>query len=108
MVQSTHWKKLPYWIFTPVALALAGAVALIWFHPAGSPAWGIWGNLGAQVLSLILTAIFWGRWQAKLSQDPLGPRSPYLARILSTHWLRALLISAAGFIQLAWLLRVTG
>jgi hypothetical protein len=107
-VQSTHWKKLPYWIFTPVALALAGGVALIWFHPAGSPQWAIWGNLACQVLSLVLTALFWARWQAKLSQDPLGPKSPHLARILSTHWLRTLLINAAAFIQLAWLLRVAG
>jgi hypothetical protein len=105
-VQSTHWKKLPYWIFAPVALALLGGITLIWFHPAGSPPWAIWGSLFCQVLSLVLTAIFWGRWQAKLSQDPLGPESPYLARILSTHWLRALLITAYATIDLAWLLLV--
>lgn len=107
-VQSTHWRKLPYWIFTPVALALAGAVALAWYHPAGSPPWAIWGNLGCQVLSLVLTALFWGRWQAALARDPLGPASPYLARILKTHWLRTLLITAYALIDLAWLLRVTG
>ncbi len=45
-VQTVHWKKLPYWIFAPLGLALAGSTALIWVHPAGSPAWAIWGNLG--------------------------------------------------------------
>jgi hypothetical protein len=28
-----------------------------------------------------LTALLWGRWQAKLSKDPLGPASPYLHRV---------------------------
>jgi len=47
-VQSAHWHKLPYWVFMPLALALAGSIALIWFHPAASPAWAIWGNLACQ------------------------------------------------------------
>ena len=66
-VQSAHWSKLPYWVFTPLALALAGSVVLIWFHPAGSPAWAIWGNPACQFASHFLTAIYWGRWQARLS-----------------------------------------
>jgi hypothetical protein len=84
-VQSTHWKKLRYWIFTPVGLTFAGAVALIWYHPVGSPSWAIWGNIGCQLLALILTAALWGRWQASLSRDPLGSHSHYLNRILATH-----------------------
>ena len=38
-----------------------------------------------QVLSLILTALTWGRWQAELSRDNLGSHSPYLDKILRTH-----------------------
>ena len=101
-VQSAHWHKLPYWIFTPLALAFAGSIALIWFHPAGSPTWAIWGNLACQLTSHILTAFLWGRWQARLSTDPRGPASPYLARILTTHWMRTLLINTYGFILLVW------
>jgi hypothetical protein len=101
-IQSTHWKKLPYWIFTPVGLALLGSVAMIWYHPAGSPLWAIYGNLAFQLISHILTAIFWGQWQAKLSKDELGPNSPYLDRILKTHWIRTLLINAYAFTLLAW------
>jgi len=44
----------------------------------------------------------WGPWQAKLSRDPLGPASPYLARILSTHWMRTALTNAYGFTLLVW------
>jgi hypothetical protein len=64
-VQAAHWRKIPFWIFSPLGLALIGSIVLIWHHPAGSPSWAIWGNLGCQVSSLLLTAIFWGRWQAK-------------------------------------------
>jgi len=101
-VQSVHWRKLPYWIFTPLGLALAGSVALIWHHPRASPTWAIWGNLTCQVASHLLTAIYWGRWQAKLSKDERGPASPYLAKILATHWIRTLLINVYGLILLGW------
>ncbi len=74
-VQRVHWSKLPYWIFTPLGLALIGAIGLIWYHPAGSPRWAIFGNLGCQVATLFPTVIFWGRWQGQLSKDSAGPNS---------------------------------
>ncbi|MFZ1128015.1 hypothetical protein [Methanoregula sp.] len=101
-IQVTHWKKLPYWIFTPVALTLTGGIILVFFHPAGSPAWAIFGNITAQLLSLLLTVIFWGRWQAALSRDEAGPASEYLDKILRTHWIRTFLINIYAVILLAW------
>jgi len=103
-IQEVHWRKLPYWIFTPVTLALVGSIALFWYHPAGSPAWAMWDVFLSQLISLVLTAIFWGQWQAKLAKDPLGSNSPYLKRILKTHWLRTFLINAYAFFLLAWVL----
>ncbi len=105
-IQRAHWRKLPYWIFAPVGLSLLGAIILIWYRPAGSPVWGIAGVLGCQALSLVLTALFWGRWQAKLSRDPLGPKSPHLHWILATHWVRTLLINASAVLLLAWTIAV--
>lgn len=105
-LQTVHWRKLPYWIFIPLGLALVGSIALIWYHPDYAPAWAIWGNLGCQLLSLILTAIFWGPWQAKLSKDTMGGRSIYLQKILKTHWVRTLLINAYAFILLFWLIQI--
>jgi hypothetical protein len=99
-VQSVHWRKLPYWIFAPLGLALIGSIALTWYHPQASPSWAICGNLACQLASHLLTAIFWGRWQAKLSHDERGPASPYLAKILATHWMRTLLINAYGLMLL--------
>ena len=101
-VQAVHWHKLPYWVFTPVGLALIGAFVLVAYHPAGSPVWAIGANLGCQVLALVLTGIFWGRWQARLSRDPAGPRSRYLETILRTHWLRTLLINGSALSLLLW------
>ena len=105
-VQNAHWRKLPYWVFGPVGLAIIGAVLLIPYHPAGSPQWAIWTNLLCQLLSLVLTGLIWGRWQAKLSKDSRGSRSPYLDRILRTHWVRTLLISACALILLVWSVQV--
>lgn len=101
-VQQAHWRKVPYWVFLPVGLAFAGSIALVGYHPAHSLVWTVWSALGCQLLSHVLTALSWGRWQAKLSHDPLGPASPYLARILSTHWIRTALINAYAIILLIW------
>lgn len=103
-VQELHWRKLRYWVLLPVGLAFAGSVSLLWYHPPDSPAWATWGALGCQIASHVLTAIFWGRWQAKLSKDPLGAASPYLRKILSTHWIRTFLMNAYAFIILAWVI----
>lgn len=105
-VQSLHWRKLPYWVFAPVALTLIGSITLIWYHPPGSPAWVIWGGLACKLGPHILTAALWGPWQAKLSKDDRGAASPYLAKILSTHWIRTLLINVYVLILLAWAIHV--
>ena len=105
-VQEVHWRKLPCWVFAPLALAVIGSLALVRYHPTGSPDWAIWGNLGCQLASLLLTALFWGRWQARLSKDSAEPRSIYLAKILRTHWVRTVLINACAFIMLAWTIKL--
>jgi hypothetical protein len=106
IVQKVHWHKLPFWVFIPLGLALSGSIALIWYHPVGSPPWAIWGNLVCQLASLLLTAIFWGPWQAKLSKDSAGPNSVYLDKILRTHWVRTALINFYAFIMAAWAIKI--
>jgi hypothetical protein len=108
-IQSAHWRKLPYWVFVPIGFALLGGVVLVFYRPATTPSWAIYGALICQMFALILTALLWGRWQARLSKDPLGSRSPYLRSILRTHWMRTLLISAyAGFLLLASIATLAG
>lgn len=89
-------------MFGPLRLALVGSCLLIAYPPAVAAAWAKWGNLACQLASHLLTAIFWGPWQAKLNRDDRGPASPYLKKILATHWLRTLLINAYAAILLAW------
>jgi hypothetical protein len=101
-VQRIHWRKLPYWVLTPVGLSLLGSIALVRYHPDNSPIWAIATASLCQVLSIALTALYWGRWQAELAQDPLGPHSPYLTRIVRTHWIRTLLINVYAMTLLAW------
>ena len=105
-VQLVHWRKLPYWILAPLGLALVGSIGLVWFHPSGSPDWAIIGSLAFLASSLMLTAIFWGKWQAKLSRDSAGPQSIYLAKVIRTHWVRTVLVNAYAFVMLAWAIRV--
>jgi hypothetical protein len=95
-----HWRKLPYWIFLPIGLALVGSIALLWYHPAGAPVGPIWAAFMSLLASHVFTGLFWGRWQAKLSRDERGSASPYLARMLSTHWIRTALISGYAFMLL--------
>jgi hypothetical protein len=53
-VQTVHWRKLPYWVFAPLGLALIGSFVLLGYHPAIAPAWARWGNLGCQLASHLL------------------------------------------------------
>jgi hypothetical protein len=107
-VQSTHWRKLPFWVFIPVGLTLGGSVWLVAWHPGATPAWLPWSVVGVQIASHILTALLWGPWQGKLSRDPAGPQSAYLKQILRTHWIRTLLISLCGGLYLYWVTLIWG
>lgn len=95
-IQQSHWRKLPYWVFLPVGLGLAGAVALLWFRPPTVSRPVVAAALLCQITSLILTGLFWGPWQAKLSRDERGSDSPYLTKILASHWIRTALINASA------------
>jgi hypothetical protein len=107
-IQRVHWHKLPYWIFLPVGLALVGVLALLWYHPSGMPMVWAAAAFGMLLSSHLLTAVFWGPWQAKLSRDDRGSDSPYLANILSTHWIRTALINGYAFLLLGCAWRVWG
>ncbi len=92
IVRGAHWKKLPYWVFIPVGVAFIGSIILFWYHPDKISTSQIWIAFALQFLSHLLTGIFWGPWQAKLSKDESGGTSPYLNKILKTHWIRTALI----------------
>jgi hypothetical protein len=102
-VHDAHWRALAVWV-VPIGLGLAGSIALIWYHPAGTPAWAIRAAVLCQVVTQVLTLLFWGRWQAQLRVESNGPDSPVLARLVRTHWMRAVLVSAYAAILIVWMM----
>jgi hypothetical protein len=87
-------------IFPVAAIAFFGAIALAWCRPAGVTATPVWLNIGLQVLIYALTAAFWGRWQAQthFARLPDGSLDPIYVRTISTHWIRACLITLSGLV----------
>ena len=107
-VQEVHWKKLSYWVFIPVGFAFLGSMALFRYHPIQISTWEIAISFGALMASNILTAFFWGPWQAKLSKDTNGGSSIYLEKILRTHWIRTALINIYGLMLLWMTVQILG
>jgi hypothetical protein len=69
-VQEVHWRKLPYWIFTPVGLALIGSIALILVPP---PRFASVGTMGCCSLpNFIITTYrhLLGTMAGKVKQRP--------------------------------------
>ena len=81
-------------------IAFFGAFGLIWWRPAGVSAAAVWMNVGIQVLIYVLTAVFWGRWQAQtlFARLPDGGLDAMYLRTMSTHWIRATLITFSGLL----------
>ena len=85
-------------VFPVAAVAFSGAFALIWWRPVGVTATAVWLDIALQVLIYALTAAFWGRWQAQtnFARLPDGALDPIYLRSVSTHWIRATLITLSG------------
>jgi hypothetical protein len=48
-LQLRYWQTLPSWVFLPVGLMFLGSISLLWYHPAASPRWGVWGAFRVSV-----------------------------------------------------------
>ena len=72
--------------------------ALIWWRPEGVTAAPVWLNIALHVATYALTAAFWARWQAQThyAKLPDGALDPMYVRAMSTHWIRATLITLNG------------
>jgi hypothetical protein len=81
-VQRLHWPKQ----YRPHLVSPRQLAAL-----------GVAGAVLCQAVSIVLTAGYWGRWQARIGRDPAGPDSRYLAQILNMHWARFLLVCRSCF-----------
>lgn len=94
------WAMIKPVVFPVGGIAFFGAIALLWWRPEGVSALSVWVNIGLQVLIYALTAAFWGRWQAQthFAKLPDGTLDAMYLRSMSTHWIRATLITLSGFV----------
>jgi hypothetical protein len=99
------WMKIIPVIFPVAGVAFIGSFALLWWRPAGVAAWLLWANIAVQLVTHTLTIAFWGRWQARTHFARLmdGTLDPTYARIMDTHWVRAVLITVSGLLVL-WMM----
>jgi hypothetical protein len=87
-------------IFPVDAIAFFGSIAMVWWRAEGVTATPVWLNIGLHVAMYALTAAFWGRWQAQTlyAKMPDGLLDPMYVRAMSTHWIRATMITLNGLI----------
>lgn len=94
------WAMIKPVVFPVAGIAFCGAFALIWWRPAGVTSGPVWLNVAIQLLIYALTAALWGRWQAQThyARLPEGGLDPMYLRSMSTHWMRATLITLSGLL----------
>jgi|SRR5579863_9586593 len=94
------WAMIKPFIFPVAAIAFLGSIALVWWRPEGVTPGPVWLNIGLQVFTTALTIAFWGRWQGQthFAKLPDGSLDPMYVRSVSTHWIRATLITVNGLV----------
>lgn len=99
-IQGRHFWWLFALVFPQAALATVLSVRLLRTHPPRVPLWTLRLGVAIQVALWVLTAAFWGRWQAQIALPDadatslLGPADYGLYELLvNTHWLRVGLIT---------------
>jgi hypothetical protein len=99
------WSMIKPVVFPVAAIAFFGPITMLWWRPEGVKATPVWLSIGLQVLTYALTAALWGRWQAQThyARLPDGLLDPTYVRAMSTHWIRAALITANG-LAVFWML----
>jgi hypothetical protein len=99
------WSMIKPFVFPVAGIALLGSIALIWWPPEGVAAILIWLNIALHVATHASTAAFWGRWQGQThyAKLPNGLLDPMYVRVMSTHWIRAALMTVNALLVF-WML----
>jgi hypothetical protein len=100
-VRAAHWRQVPYYVFAPIGVLFIATIALLVHHPPSVAATPLWTSFALQLASHVLTGMTWGRWQARIALEHQHRDSPYLARIVRTHWIRTALVTLNMF-ALGW------
>jgi hypothetical protein len=98
--QAEHMTRITWIVFPAMTVELVTAVALLWWAPAGLPAWLVWTGLG-------LVALIWG--STGVLQVPLhrtltdGFDAAAHQRLVATNWIRTAAWTARGGLVI-WML----
>jgi len=93
LLRSVHWRVLPYLVFIPIGILFVCSVSLLWYHSAKTPVNLLASAVGTQVITFILTGIYWGRWERIISVEHQSPQSNLVKLLVKTHWIRTALVS---------------
>lgn len=98
------WRGIQPVVFPAAIVAVLGAVAQLRWRPPRVPARIVWLGIALQALVYLLTAAWWGRWQGQLTDIWTEDQTlnPLYRRLLTTHWLRVALLTAAALLQ-SWI-----
>src|SRR5579859_3572088 len=91
-------------LFTlPLAiLVYVCAIAQLRWRPAGVSAWMAWVGVGMRTAMNILTVVWFGAGQARLTQAvlPDGSLDPFYVQLVQTQWVRVALVTAFALLEL--------
>src|SRR6266849_4931884 len=95
------WGGIQPLSFPSGIVATLGALAQLRWRSPHIPSWLVWLNINVWIQAWVMTAVWWGRWQAQLKQarQEDGSLDPLYHRLLTTHWLRVALFAAGGVLQ---------
>lgn len=90
------WRGIRYILFVPSALTFIGAILLLHWTPPGVTPSILWVALASYILTYVLTAVWWGPEQAKLTRTD----TPRFELIIKTHWVRTALVTGYAVLML--------
>lgn len=115
-IQGRHFWWLFALVFPQAALATVLSWRLVRVRPSRIPLWTLQVGVVIQLALWVLTAAFWGRWQAQIAlpgtEDTtalLGPADYGLYELLvDSHWLRVGLVTTYALLASWIVVRGTG
>lgn len=90
------WRSIWGVIFIPAGAVLLGSLAMLWARPEGVSRGSVRAGFSLQLVTYVLTAVWWGPLMARLISPDGALNEPLYHLLMTTHWLRVALITAYG------------
>jgi hypothetical protein len=95
------WGGIQPIVFPSGIVAMVGSLAQLRWHSAKVPRRLVWLNVVLQMLSWLMTGVFWAPLQARLQQTRRadGTLDNDYQLLMKSHWLRVAFFTGCGFLQ---------